>query len=209
MTQVCYVDLSDFSEDQLEALYELSSPERQSRADRYLRREDRHRSLAADALLRHAMAQALGRSDYPVAYMPKGKPYVKDRPDFHFNLTHSGRWVAIAWGREPVGLDVEQLRFDAAKEGIARRFFCQNEYQYIFEAEGEQRCRRFFEIWTKKESYIKYTGTGLAQPLNSFSVLNSPEPKLRFHCGFLEDAAYSLCTPSQWIDFTRLTPEQL
>lgn len=34
---------------------------------------------------------------------------------------------------------------------------------------------RFYEVWTKKESRIKWEGKGLYIPLSSFSVLKSTE----------------------------------
>ena len=68
-------------------LYEQAAAERKNRADRYLRQEDSDRCIVADALLRYALEGA----QHPVEQTPQGKPYLKDRPDFHFNLTHSGR----------------------------------------------------------------------------------------------------------------------
>lgn len=52
---------------------------------------------------------------------------------------------------------------------IAKRFFCDNEIKYITKAESEIDYR-FFETWTKKESYVKYTGNGLSTPFKSFNV---------------------------------------
>ncbi|MDR3361228.1 MAG: 4'-phosphopantetheinyl transferase superfamily protein, partial [Bifidobacteriaceae bacterium] len=50
-----------------------------------------------------------------------------------------------------------------------------DERAHIEAAAEEDASRRFLEIWTKKEAYLKWRGTGLAGGLESFSVL-APEP---------------------------------
>ncbi len=49
---------------------------------------------------------------------------------------------------------------------IAERFFAPNEIRYI-KGGGD-----FYEIWTRKEAYVKYTGRGIAQGLDTFSVVD-------------------------------------
>lgn len=189
MIRVLCAELSAADETLYRRLYEQASQERKARSDRYRRREDALRCVAAEALLRYV----LGTDNYRIERTPGGKPFLPDRPDFHFNLSHSGNWAAIAWGPSEVGLDVEQIRHDARIESIARRYFCEEEQQYIF-AEEADRHQRFFEVWTGKESYVKYLGTGLNIDLKSFNVL-SPEPGLRIHRRMLPDGSWlSLCT---------------
>ena len=163
--------------------------ERQARAACCRRREDALRCVAAEALLRYALGTDIGR----VEMGPCGKPFLPDRPDFFFNLSHSGNWVVLACGDSEVGVDVQSLRSNTNPEAMARRFFSPEEQRYVFEKES---CRdqRFFEIWTGKESYLKYLGTGLGRTLPSFSVL-SPEPGIRFHRRKLPDGSLlCLCT---------------
>ena len=57
-----------------------------------------------------------------------------------------------------------------ASDLIAKRFFSENEYKYILESESQGNA--FYEIWTKKEAYVKFLGTGLSTPLSSFDVTN-------------------------------------
>lgn len=191
MIQVRYIDISALTESEYGKLYDRAFRSRQEKADRYLRMEDRHRCIIADALLRHALRRSIGTDQVELARTPDGKPYLPGREDFHFNLSHSGRWVAIAWSDRPVGIDVELLAMDEGKEQLARRFFRSDEQEYLFVAHGQSRAQRFFEIWTKKESYLKFQGTGINRPLNSFSVLQVPDVDFCTH--FLEDAVLTLC----------------
>ena len=190
--RVLCADLSAADDRVYGRLYEMASPERKNRADRFRRREDALRCVAADALLR----RVLGADAQRIKKTPAGKPYLPGRPDFYFNLSHGGPWVVIAFGGCEVGVDVEPLRTDRNIDGIARRYFAQAEQQYVFDDEA-LRQQRFFEVWTGKESYLKYQGTGLTRDLTSFSVLD-PEPPVRLHLTFLPDGSpLSLCTTAE------------
>ena len=97
-----------------------------------------------------------------------GKPYFPGT-DIHFNISHSGDYKVLAIAETPVGVDIEKVR--KADLRVAKRF-CENEYNYITQKDSEH---RFFEIWTKKEAYLKYKGTGLSGGLDSFDVFSLPE----------------------------------
>lgn len=207
MIYIGAIDISTADEAANRQLYRLASRERRQRADRYLRKEDTHRCIIADGLLRYALRQTLGTDQVALAQTSTGKPFISDREDFHFNLSHSGRWVVIAWADRPLGIDVETVLMDENKEHLARRFFHRDEQAYLFSASGEDRAKRFYEIWTKKESYLKYLGTGINRPLDSFSVLDSPD--VSFHSQLLEDAVLTLCAEKTECRFIHLTPKML
>jgi phosphopantetheinyl transferase len=62
----------------------------------------------------------------------------------------------------------------------------------VFSAPEEARSREFFRIWTMKESYLKYLGTGIDRSLSSFSVLEEL-PGVILSNYFLPDACLTLC----------------
>lgn len=206
MIRIGYVDIAPLDDGQYRQLYAHATPERQRRADRYLRSADRQRCVVAGALLRYALK---GKDCAEPSRTPEGKPYFPGLADFHFNLSHSGRWVAIAWGDCPVGIDVEILSMDKGKEALARRFFSDDEQAYLFAAGKADRGLRFFEIWTKKESYLKYQGTGINCPLNSFSVLTPEALSVSFRSFRLEDAVMTLCGPNTECQIIPLSLETL
>lgn len=172
--------ISEITPEIYDLFYARISPERQVRAMRYKQREDKLRCVAGEILLRHVLKKARDLTEMTVECNAYGKPAVKGIENFYYNLSHSGDRVVIAYGDSEVGIDVEPICINAAKESIAKRHFTENEYKYIFEGSTECTAKRFCEIWTAKESYVKYLGIGLRIPLNSFDVLNMKEPL--FHC---------------------------
>ena len=203
MIHILCVDISAAGESRYQALYAQASPERKRRADGFLHREDQLRCVTAEALLRYALG-----GHCRVETGQWGKPYLPERPDFRFNLSHGGKWVVLAYGERDVGIDVEPERQDAKFSALARRYFTPEEQDYVFRSEDNQP-RRFFEIWTKKESNLKYWGTGLGKSLSSFSVLKA-EPGLHFHHRILPDGSHlSLCAEETRVEFSTVDIENL
>lgn len=203
MTYVLMMNIADVTGEDYCRLYLKSDSYRRKKADRYLRQEDRIRCIVAGALLHLAVQKAVGHADYEIETSPFGKPMVKGAADFHFNLSHSGQWVVIAYSSRPVGIDVEKICWDSGKENLARRYFAADEQEFVFGKSWQGRAERFFQIWTSKESYLKYIGTGLQKALNSFSVLQMPAP----NCFTIQpDGGYSM---SLWTEEEAYELEQL
>ncbi len=132
---------------------------------------------AAHGLLLWAAAQRwpeVGRSP-ALAKGKNGKPYFAEFPDHHFNLSHSGGWVACALSDCPVGIDIQGVRRNSP---VRRKLTPQEQDWLQGQPEGA-----FTALWVKKEAYLKCTGAGLTRRLDSFPVLplgeNEPEPGLR------------------------------
>lgn len=98
-----------------------------------------------------------------------GKPHIKGYPSFQFNVSHTRNAIAVAVSSMPIGVDIERVR--TADERIAKRYFTKLEQEYIYGNDSKSDLR-FYEIWTKKEAYVKYKGKGLLIPLNSFNTLS-------------------------------------
>jgi len=204
MIHVIGIDISGADAEAYQVLHDKASPERRERADRYRGWEDALRCVTAGALLRYVLGSGL----YKVQQIPGGKPRIPERPDFHYNLSHSGKWVVIAYGGSPVGVDVERIRPDTKVRTVAARFFSPAEEAYVREI-PEESCDRFFEIWTGKESYIKYLGTGLKQDLRSFNV-RSPELGVRFGRRHLPGGYWlTLCSGEEDWEFTEMDLQEL
>jgi phosphopantetheinyl transferase len=69
-----------------------------------------------------------------------------------------------AFAPMPVGCDIQKK--EERRANVAKRFFAQMEQQRL--SEGAD----FFEIWTKKESFIKLSGKGMSMDLTAFDIFN-------------------------------------
>ena len=127
---------------------------------------------AVSALLKYTMLSkmlSVGFDNISFGLMEKGKPYVSNFDNVHFNISHTKNACAGIFAPFEVGIDVEYMR--PTDMSIAKRFFTEGEQKYIFGDESLS-TSRFFEVWTKKEAFIKLTGEGLGRPLSSFDVFD-------------------------------------
>lgn len=116
------------------------------------------KSLFGELLIRYILYNKLKmkNSDLIFGFSEFGKPFLKNIDSFHFNISHSGRWIICGVDDKPIGVDVEVLRkFDFK---IAKRFFTKFEFDYIANSPIKKQINKFYEIWTTKESYIKAIG---------------------------------------------------
>lgn len=138
--------------------------------DTYKSKKNRQRKLIGEMLAYRGLKECFDIDDKDIIfeYGEKGKPFLKGVLNVYFNISHSGEWVVCALSDGEVGIDIEQIR-DARLE-VANRFFAEKEICDLKKLSGELRNEYFFLLWTVKESYLKYLGTGLSKPLNSFIV---------------------------------------
>ena len=59
---------------------------------------------------------------------------------------------------------------------VAERFFCPEEYLALQKEKMKKADCYFTELWTRKESYIKAVGKGMALDLASFCVPQTFQP---------------------------------
>lgn len=126
------------------------------------------RTIAAELLARALLAARSGKVplELEICRDVRGKPYSPNVAAF-FSWSHSGAWVVLSIGGERNGVDVEGPRRRAAVSAIARRFFRPEERRALDEAPRGERHLLFLRYWTMKESYLKYTGDGLAGGIES------------------------------------------
>ncbi len=128
-------------------------------------------SLAAELLFQRSVHRHCREVPTPVSRDTdkNGKPYLLGRPDFHFNLSHSGVWAVCAVADNPVGVDIQQTRPISLK--IAKRFTPEEQYQ-IENAMGDDKAELVFNLWVQKEAFLKCTGEGLRRSTRSFQAQN-------------------------------------
>lgn len=162
MLTIYYCDAPNF-EGYFEKGLSFLPRERQEKAERFLRTEDRVLSVLTGLMLQ----KVLGYSETkPLRFFEHGKPYMDNAPCF--SISHSGDLAVLAVSEYPIGVDVQKAV--PFSKNLLRRSFTEEEQDYI----GEDPVR-FLRLWTRKEAAIKLTGDGLSVPLQSFSVF--PEGK--------------------------------
>ena len=109
----------------------------------------------------------LSPSEVPIKLSEGGKP-ILEGIDYHFSLTHTAQWIGLYHSAKgPVGVDLETMKQrDFLK--LANRFFSPDENDWL--EENEERCSRFYRIWTQKEAFLKCTGQGLAGRLSHYTM---------------------------------------
>ena len=149
--------------------------------------------LAGSALTDALICSCMGREDIEVRRTEDGKPHVclpegdSGRP--YISVSHSSGTFALAVSGGEVGLDIQYAR-DVKRQKIAARYFTEEEAASVA---ADDTGDRFFELWTRKEAYGKYTGKGLASVASKEPVDGRED--VRFTDLRLEDGCFcSICT---------------
>jgi 4'-phosphopantetheinyl transferase len=153
----------------------LSAPE-QERAARFRFEQHRHRFIAGRGLLRLLLSRYLQTEPCAVqfAYGTHGKPSLASPwagSGLHFNLAHSENLVLLGVTRAgPVGVDVEHIRMPADADQLVRRFFSARESAAFGSLTAVEKPAAFFNLWTRKEAWLKATGEGIGDSLGRVEV---------------------------------------
>ena len=128
-------------------------------------------SLGVELLLLAALQELDGAmTPLEISCGEGGKPALTSGPEF--SLSHSGERVLCALSDQTVGADLQQLR--PYNPTLARRFFSGEEATWL--EEQREQDLAFSLLWSLKESYVKFLGTGIAEThLDSFTVRIAPE----------------------------------
>lgn len=163
----------DCLDEQSHAFYKKLPIERQERIRRMTNRKLAKKKILTGTFLQSVIQQETGietdRQQY--SHNEAGRPFLANAGKMiDFNLSDSGQYVVMAVSDERVGIDIEYKQRNYLM--VAKRFFCKEEYDRILSfEEEEQRNRMFLQYWTMKEAYVKYEGSGLGIPLNSFQII--------------------------------------
>ena len=167
---LCMARLQDISVADTLALLSASELER---ARRITHQESWLHFVTTRGLLRLMLGHCTGSPPGSVALADGGEvaPRLVNNPDrLHFNVSHSADWVCVAIGRSELGVDIERILTDCDWETIAETFFHPKERELLRTARLEARRETFFEIWTRKEAYLKGIGLGLSGDPSSFNT---------------------------------------
>ena len=211
--------MEKLSDSVYEIMYRLSTQERKEKANRYRKREDAAYCLAAGLLLQAALLDTKGVRQPTASYGIHGKPYIEEAESFHYNISHSGDWVVLAYSDREIGVDVERNYMDEGRKKVAGLSFTEKEQEYVFKTDdNREQAERFTKLWTIKESYLKYLGTGMTKSMKSFVVDDrfeivegtDLEQEIRCNSMFLDQMhCLSICGKYQGMVINMITMEEL
>ena len=142
-----------------------------ARAARFTRPEHHRRYILAHGLQRFVLASYLGIEPHAVRYRfgPKGKPFIDHPAGLSCSLSYSGDRFVIAVGRSQLGVDIEAWAPLAHEEVIVSAFSAAEQTQ-LAALDPPARRAAFFDLWTRKEAYLKATGIGIGGGLQHVDV---------------------------------------
>ncbi|HEY5588531.1 MAG TPA: 4'-phosphopantetheinyl transferase superfamily protein [Candidatus Paceibacterota bacterium] len=181
----------NMDEDKFTHLLLLTSIEKQHKINQFRFAVDKKLSLFSNILVQYIACQSLNTTINELHFTNNeyGKPYLTGYPNFHYNISHIRNAIVVGVSNKPIGVDIEKIKQSDLK--IANRFFADNEIKYIL-SDAKKYDKLFYEIWTKKEAYIKWIGKGLSVPLQSFDVL-SDEINDKIGIFQIDDYSISVC----------------
>jgi 4'-phosphopantetheinyl transferase len=165
-----------------DAFVALLSAREHDRAMRFRFVEDRTRFILRRAMLRQILGAYLSVDPARIELTsgPYGKPAIdttQHRTSLQFSASHShGRALVAVVAGSAIGVDIEVVRLQPDANSLLQQFGTERERATYREASDERRPEVFAIWWTRKEAFLKATGTGLAFSLRSFDVA---EPRVR------------------------------
>lgn len=174
--EVWVVPLEVGSVEAVVAAEKLLAADEREKMSRFVQPQDRRRFCLRRAARRQLLAKHCGVAPEALEFSsgPHGKPSVlyRGRPvPLHFNCSSSGdtALIAITTAGE-IGVDLERHRPLGADLLQMAASFAPDERDGIAALVGKEQEQAFFDCWTRKEAVLKALGSGLARPLDSFSV---------------------------------------
>lgn len=180
-------NINDFTPRAYKKWYELLSEQKKLRIDSMKFDDDKKRSVAGEMLAKTTIGKYLNipAEHIEIVQSNNGKPYAVNC-NIEFNVSHCEEIVVCAINNTPVGIDIEKIK--PINPSIIQKFFTSTEQEYVF---GKIPCaedydtefndvqlKRFFECWTAKEAYLKYTGEGLTDNLSALEIDNTHITKI-------------------------------
>ena len=188
------------SDEAVREMLPLVSEQRRQQALRYQHTFGQFCCLKSYLMLLELLAAVypeLDKAKPEFGYTEKGKPFLLDRPDIHFSISHTKSAILVAIADAPIGVDIEAFRSPSA--ALIARTMNATEQAAIAasaataasaasaatleppgtayspgtpQASGTPEAL-FSAIWTRKEAVLKLRGTGIEGDLRE--VLSGSE----------------------------------
>lgn len=165
MIQVFVCPIESIEERLFHQLLRFLPKERQHRILRFYHNDDRLRCMIGGLLAQMQLAKQLQCEPTALNYQAnKFGKYELTNQKLHFNLSHAGKYVICAISDQLVGVDIEEKK---SRDFSSFQSVWTEREKNLFQVD---RLEDFYYLWTAKESYVKWLGTGLATDLNTVDI---------------------------------------
>ena len=223
MVEVFFSRVSEVNDLQfIDKSYNMVSENCKSKAKCFRFEADRLRTIIGELLARYGICHCFGIDASKLSFNVSeyGKPYIDGIP-YYFNISHSDDYIICGVSDINIGVDIEKMQ--DIDFGFACDVFSDDEMRRFSSESVENKKELFFSIWTLKESYVKWLGSGFHRKLSSYTVspkgtqaeildphsLDDTVPKFRTYT--LGDYKISICSCDKNFpdEFKYLHPREL
>lgn len=167
MTELWYTDTSDISEEYYNLFSESLPIDKVKELTRFRMLDDRKLKLISRLMIMEFFYRKGLKWDWRSWKVnPSGKPEIE--ATLKFNISHSGKYAVVGFSDHEIGVDIEEvLNIDV--EGLSDNFHEDEIQEFI---NSEYSLDKFYEVWTRKEAFLKAVGVGIINGLSANNCLN-------------------------------------
>lgn len=179
---IWYGEIVPTGKDTVESYRALLNVDERARMDRFSTEPLRQKFLCVRGRLRILLAEYTSIRPENVRFQQGkyGKPFLPDHAEIAFNISHSGNKLAVAVGHQcTLGIDIEFWRDKVDFSALVDKCFSNVERRFWCDLPEASKKAVFYEFWTKKESFVKAVGRGIALGLEQCVI--APEKPEQFY----------------------------
>lgn len=127
--------------------------------------EKKMEHMVGEQLLREALQERYGiHLEYEARGAGEhGKPFISSRPQVHYNISHSGKYVVCILAPQEVGIDIQIHSRQVNVRRVLERTVPVDLAREILDSPSTEKA--FYTQWVLREAYVKWTGEGLSRDL--------------------------------------------
>lgn len=161
-----FSDFESITSENIDFYISMLPPLRKKKAESYRTFRGKRTCVIAYLLFLYGYRKEYGLKDAPDFEIEEnGKPYLKNHPEIHFNISHCDKAAICAFSASAIGADIEASR--RITPSLINKVCSDTEIREINESDDKQ--LTFCRIWTIKEAVAKLSGEGIAGNLKEIN----------------------------------------
>lgn len=172
---------------------------KKNRINKYVFEKDKVQAILSELIIRVLYCEKNNVSNNTIVFKCNefGKPFIENYNKFYFNISHSNDVIVAVIDNEDIGIDVELIQ--NLSDDLAKFFCTDNEYKLVLKEDRDHRGKLITLIWSLKEAYLKFLGTGMSKNFKSFDVINKEniDSDICLYNQQYKDYTLSVCTKKE------------